>query len=263
MTKIIDSHVHIGKFNINRSGILGWLDVYPIHLMKYIKQEELSAVWLLSHPYMKGEYELNGSEETLVLAKSYPKIKPFCQVDYATPECIGRYVDKGCVGIGEIKLNLPLNDSKLLKVFKIAKDYDLPVVVHTTDKYCYATHYNQFKEVLDIGANIIFHGWGWWNLLQCGLMQTIIEDFSNVYMDISANSGYRILDEGIGVSKLLEEHNDRLLYGTDFPMISIPKQSDNMGTQFGIDKKHLNLVKCFDTKYYDNIFYKNAMRLVK
>jgi len=263
--KIIDSHVHLGKFNVSRAGVLGWLDVFPDNLMEYVSREKLSAVWLLSHPRMPGLYDMNGSEETLGLAQSYPVIKPFCQIERAAPECIGRYIDKGCVGIGEIKMPLPINHPVLLKMFRTAKEYGIPVVVHTTDTFCYEDSHTALSEALAVGANIIFHGWGWWNKLVSGEMAPILEKYPNAFMDISANSGYSTACEDINYpQRLFKPFSDRILYGTDFPMLAL-KSSVVSGSQFGVNKWHLDLINksLIDDTAKENIMWRNAERLVK
>lgn len=261
MSKIIDSHVHLGKFNVVRSKVYGWLDVAPDVLMQYIEDFKLSNAWLLSHPHIAGQYDMNGSEETLGLAQSYPALKPFCQIDRASPDCLGRYVDKGCVGIGEIKMPLPINHPSILAVFKVAKDYGLPVVVHMTDKYCFESSDKALAEALDVGANIIFHGWGWWNKLRTGEAASWLKSHENVYMDISANSGLKSLSENLEYSRsFLKEHSDRVLYGSDFPMLTIYD-----GSQFGTNRHHLTLLEKLELteQIKENILHRNAEKLVK
>ena len=259
MIKVVDCHTHLGRFNVSGSDVLGWLDVGPENLLKYVEKCNLSKVWLLSHPPIEGLYDLSGSYEALELAKSYPEIRPFCQVD--NTETLAKYVDRGCVGIGEIKVPLPINDPKLLTVFRAAKDYGLPVVVHTTDKHCYELSSAMLGEALQTQANIVLHGWGVWNRLGDGSLVHLMKDFPNLYVDISANSGFKSLGKNVEYSRfVLEWYSSRVLYGTDFPMLTTYG-----GSQFGVNQDHYNFLNRLSLSQdaLHAILHGNAERLVK
>lgn len=257
--KIIDSHVHTGQFNISNANIFGWLEVSLKDLNDYMNKYNLFGAWLLSHPDMP-KYHLNNSQKTLEMCRENNNLKPFCYPE--TSNDIPNFADKGCVGIGEVKVDKPIDDKKLIDIYETAAKYDLPVLIHTTDKLCYAK-INSYNRIFKVCSNtkFIFHGWGWWNLFSNHNIENFLNNYDNVFMDVSANSGYLTLKNNYDYSKkFLKNHHKRVLYGSDFPMLTTYD-----GSQFGSNQHVFDLLNQFELSQIalDNILYKNAEKLVK
>lgn len=256
--RIIDSHVHLGRFDASKSfklsepQILGNLEVGLPELKRYIELNNLSKVFLLTHP-SKLDYQLLNTQRILDLAGQYDYIVPFGVPDVNNFE---EYVIKGLKGIGEIKFPFRADNGKILEVLIEAERWGLPSIIHTTDWYCFNPEaLKGFKKV----GKIIFHGWGVWNNLET--LETLLED-PRFYVDISANSGYFALlnNPKEQVQALFDKHYTKILYGTDFPMLMKGQCS-----QFGTNRLHLELLDKFrlGSVQLDHILYQNAYNLFK
>ena len=263
--KIVDAHVHVGKFKVSNPKICGWFSANLENLKDYIKKENLEAVFLLSHPPVTG-YQLASSEKVLEIAEKDFRVKPFCMVNILAKNIedeikkLRKYLSKGCVGIGEVKAEIPVNHPRMLKLFDWAGEHNLPVIIHMTEKYCY-DFFRLRSLIRKLKTNLIMHGWGWWNHLQNGFIAQILDEEPNLYMDCSANSGFINLAKNLNYTKnFLEKYAEKILYGTDFPMLTTYD-----GTQFGLNKHHLNLLLTLNLnqKKLRKILRDNALKLLK
>lgn len=257
----IDCHVHVGSYRISSHIIHGWLQITYEDLTHYLSENKIKKCWLLSHPYTVPGYELNNDRQTLLLANSNDNIIPFCSPEYSRD--ITRLVNNGCMGIGEVKNNLAIDHDKNLQIYYEAGEYGLPVLIHVTDKHCFGSMKNKSFEYVFSNypkTNFVMHGWEWWNLLGNN-MEYLLDNYSNIYMDISANSGFKTLSKDKEYSHyFLNKYYKHILFGTDFPMLTIDES-----TQFGTNKQHSDLINSLGLSQLckDNIFYKNAERLIK
>ncbi|MDH5385669.1 MAG: amidohydrolase [Candidatus Aminicenantes bacterium] len=257
---IIDAHTHVGSYRIYTPNIIGWFKIDLDQLRRYIAECNLDKVVLLSHP-VTPDYRLSTPEEILLLSQQDERIIPFCTIDprHDKKSKIDFFVKKGCRGIGEIKLDIPIDHPLMLDYLEYISGYNLPVVVHMSKHWC--PNIERFKCILPtIESPMIMHGWGWWNNFNNRKIEEIVEEYDNVYMDISANSGYEALSANREYTKhFLEKHPKHVLYGTDFPMLTLFD-----GTQFGTNLCHLKLLKSLDLSQgtIQKILYKNIASLI-
>jgi len=256
----IDSHVHIGKYNVKNSKVYGWVSIGYGDLEAYMNDYGVTDAWLLSHPKQKEFYNLNNNARTLELAEGNGKLKPFCSVAPGNEATIEGYVDKGCKGVGEIKTKTPIDHPQMLTLYRVAHQHKLPVLIHMVDEYC-PDIFRLMGALSEIQCNMVFHGWGWWNHFHDRIVEKIVSEHPNVYMDISANSGYKTLYRNIVYTKyFLTKYSNHILYGTDFPMLTIDD-----GTQFGSNQQHMELLRGLNLPQscVENIMYKNAVKLTQ
>jgi len=153
-----------------------------------------------------------------------------------------RLRELGCVGIGEVTANLPLDDPRVINMFRQCGQWDMPVLFHCTGPG--RGVYGLFDEVglprLErlLGeapdTTIIGHAPGFWAEIagelkpeekfiypkgpieKEGSLLKLLRSCPNLYADISANSGYNAIsrDKSFGV-RFLTEFQDRILFGTD------------------------------------------------
>jgi len=153
-----------------------------------------------------------------------------------------RFKESGCVGIGEIVANLPLDDPRVINLFRQCGEWDMPVLFHCTGPG--QGVYGLFDEVglprLEKLLNsapdtiIIGHAPGFWSEISGnitpgnkflypegpidieGSLQRLLRSYPNLFADISAYSGYTAIsrDRDYGVA-FLNEFQDRILFGTD------------------------------------------------
>ncbi len=153
-----------------------------------------------------------------------------------------RFVEMGCVGIGEITANLDADDLRVVNMFRQCGQWDLPVLFHGTgpgegyygliDEVGSPKLERLLQQVPD--TVVIGHGPGFWAEIGAGLtmenksgypegpiteegsLPRLLRTYLNLYADISAHSGYNAIsrDEPFGV-RFLNEFQDKLLFGTD------------------------------------------------
>ncbi len=89
-------------------------------------------------------YLPQANEDILEMAEQYPdRFIPFCNidpraltnsVDAPLDRLLRYYRDKGCKGVGEIMLNVPVRDPMVQNLFKHAQDVGLPVTFDGSDQ---------------------------------------------------------------------------------------------------------------------------------
>lgn len=296
---IIDMHTHIGDLralsNMHRKPIL------IEDLIARLDEEGIDKAVLLPWPASPEGLQFPGlfQPQPDVLSQigegqRYPdRIIPFGNVD---PRWGGntaktdfswlfeRFVQMGCVGIGEIGANLPYDDPRVVNLFRQCGEWRFPVTIHATgagegqygliDEPGSPHLLNLLRQAPD--TIIIGHGPGFWAQISAdataadllgypkgairgeGMVQKLLRDFPNMYADISAHSGYNALtrDPEYGV-RFLNEFQDKLLFGTDVCF------SDEGGRM-----PHLNYLKQrlsagdISQEVYDKITYRNATKVL-
>ncbi|MBO9620307.1 MAG: amidohydrolase family protein [Niabella sp.] len=151
----------------------------------------------------------------------------------ATKE-IEKYLKLGACVIGEIKYNIDCDAEEMQAIYRLAQEYDVPVLMHFQYKmYTWGLErlhnmLTRYKKVKFIG-----HAQTWWanidksysdqnelypkgKITPGGLTDMLLTKYDNVYGDLSAGSGLNALtrDEAFTTS-FLRRHQDKLLYGSD------------------------------------------------
>ena len=146
----------------------------------------------------------------------------------------------GAVSIGEMKFHLALDSPEMRRVYDIAAEMNVPVMMHiqTFPHYPgempYNTGYPQFDKVLRAYPRTTFIGHGdlFWAHISAdvptdrgypagpikagGLTDKWLSDFPNLYADMSANSGNNALSRDTGFSrKFVDRHKSKLIFGSD------------------------------------------------
>ncbi|HDJ89475.1 MAG TPA: hypothetical protein ENG40_02115 [Thermoprotei archaeon] len=277
---MIDVHTHIGQVLSWSPYLIGKVYSDLNDLLKYMDSVGINIVVLLAVPgYIETDGEIFLSDKVLKAASKYPdRILPFCVVDPRTPSSLRKmkkYFRMGCKGIGEYKVKLYIDDKRALKLYEMAAEKEVPILIHMDDKFNPDIY--RFEKILDDFRDTIFvmHGPGWWkhisgetesevyskgDIKPGGKVLEILSRYKNVYADISAFSGLNALSRNRDFSKkFLEKFQDQILYGTDFPCLA------NDGSQFGPNRKHLNLLKSLDLSknVFEKIVSKNAEKILK
>ncbi|MDF1862272.1 MAG: amidohydrolase [Verrucomicrobiales bacterium] len=171
------------------------------------------------------------------VAKAYPdSFVFFCNeipdLDNAPKELEG-WLEKGACGIGEQKFNLDCDSAPMIRLYEVARAYQVPVLLHFQHG-AYNMGFERFHKVLEKfpEVNFIGHAQTWWGNIDANHVQTdlypktkvkpggltdkYLSDYPNMFGDLSAGSGKNALnrDEEHAVA-FLERHQDKLLLGTD------------------------------------------------
>jgi len=278
--KVIDIHTHIGSVKSWSPLLKGFIRVGLKELLEYIDEENLSATWLLPLPgKIEADINIISTNEVIKICKKYPcRLIPFCSIDPRVPkasELLKDFKKRGCKGLGEFKVKLPVDNPLSIELFEKAGELEMPVIIHMDNKF--NPDIVKLKYVLEKCPHTVFilHGPGWWKHISAeapdkedyptgkvvpgGLVEKLLLKYSNLYADLSARSGLNAITRDPAYSKeFLEKFSNRVLFGTDFPCLDID------ATQFGVNKKHLNALISLNLskKALKNILYENALNLI-
>ncbi len=146
----------------------------------------------------------------------------------------------GAVSMGELKFHLALDSPEMRRVYDIAAEMQVPVMMHIQDfphfagELPYNTDYPQFDKVLRAHPRTTFIGHGdlfwahistdvptdraypWGPIKAGGLTDRWLSDFPNLYADMSANSGNNALSRDTDFSRgFISRHKSKLIFGSD------------------------------------------------
>lgn len=146
----------------------------------------------------------------------------------------------GAVSIGEMKFNVALDSHEMRRVYDIAAEMKVPVMMHIQTfphfpgEKPYNTGYSQFDQVLRAYPRTMFIGHGdlFWAQISAhvptdrgyphgpvkrgGLTDKWLSDFPNLYADMSANSGNNALSRDTAFARdFVLRHQRKLLFGSD------------------------------------------------
>jgi predicted TIM-barrel fold metal-dependent hydrolase len=149
-------------------------------------------------------------------------------------------VKRGAVSIGEMKFHVALDSPEMRRVYDIAAEFQVPVMMHIQTfphfegELPYNTGYTQFDKILRAcpRTNFIGHGDLFWAHISAdvpadrgypagpikkgGLTDRWLSDFPNLYADMSANSGNNALSRDTEFSRgFITRHKSKLIFGSD------------------------------------------------
>jgi predicted TIM-barrel fold metal-dependent hydrolase len=147
---------------------------------------------------------------------------------------IERMLKKGAIGIGELKEKVACDSPQMLAVFELARDHDVPVLIHFEDTL-WTDGFPRFHRVLEKFPTVRFigHAQTWWAnvsrgytladgkspkgpVTAGGLTDRWLADYPNLYCDLSANSGNNGLTRDVGFARaFVRRHQDKILFGSD------------------------------------------------
>lgn len=297
---IIDAHAHIGDLRSPSN-----LDRTPITVEKLIArldEEGIDKAVVLPWPACPEAVTFPGlfAPEPDIISQiratlRYPdRLIPFGNAD---PRWGGntshtdfswlleRFVEMGCVGMGEVSANMYFDDPRAVNLFRQCGQWDLPITIESTGPG--EGHYGFID---DVGSPhlerllqqvpetiIIGHGPGFWAdigggltveeksgypkgpIRQEGSVPRLLRTYPNLYADISAMSGYNALtrDEAFAI-RFLNEFQDRIIFGTDVCFGDERGRMPQLGyLRRLLDEGHIT------QEVFDKITYKNVLRVMK
>lgn len=153
----------------------------------------------------------------------------------------------GAIGIGEMKFHVPVDSPEMDRVYKLAEELRVPVLLHF-EYHHYNLGFGNLEKVLKRypKVNFIGHAITWWGHISAelnpndvypkgpvkagGLLDKLLGDYSNIYGDLSANSGLNALTRDPEFSRgFLARHSRKLIWGCDCPC----RDGKGGGTKFG------------------------------
>jgi predicted TIM-barrel fold metal-dependent hydrolase len=149
-------------------------------------------------------------------------------------------IQRGAVSIGELKFHLALDSPEMRRVYDVAAEMQVPVMMHIQTfphfegELPYNTGYTQFDKMLRAYPRTSFLGHGdlFWAHISAdvptdrgypdgpvkpgGLSDRWLSDFPNFYADMSANSGNNGLSRDTEFSRgFITRHQSKLIFGSD------------------------------------------------
>jgi len=234
---MIDFHTHLGKVH------------FPNLKMKPLSADQLidtmnrlgiykSVLLPLDSPEASGAYFTNF--EALEAWEKYPeRFIPFCAVDPRRDNVtaqINAFINMGCKGFGEHKVGLAIDDERSKKIYTICGEKNLPILMHldpglNSDEAGLPRLEALLKEMPE--TKFIMHGPGWWTeisgdnqerggyptgkIMPGGRVDILLQEYPNLYSDLSAGSAYNALTRDPEYTpEFLERNWKKLLFATDY-----------------------------------------------
>lgn len=237
----IDAHTHLVPYRevsgysrgITAAELIAAMDAWGI---------AKAVVLPLESPECDSEYALTA--QTFELCEQYPdRLLPFVGVDPRSQrgeQKVRRYAARGARGFGEHKCGLAIDDPRSMRMYELCGELGLPVLFHMDPDLCWdEAGLPRLERVLKTFPDTIFiaHGPAWWSAIsadddrkggypegpvkQGGAADRLLAEYSNLYADISAGSGYNALTRDPKFTEgFLERHWRKLLLGTDYFHVS-------------------------------------------
>jgi uncharacterized protein len=142
---------------------------------------------------------------------------------------------RGAIGIGEMKFHVRVNSPEMDRVYKLAEELRVPVLLHF-EYHHYNLGFENLEKVLKRypRVNFIGHAQTWWGHISAdlnptnmyprgpvkagGLLDKLLRDYPNIYGDLSADSGLNAITRDREFSLgFLERHSRKLIWGCDCP----------------------------------------------
>jgi len=270
--RIIDCHQHVNFHGYKASRLVEHLDNLGVE-----------KAWLHTLESVDGSLEPNykhlSIKEVWDACERYPdRFVPFYAVDPRREDAevrLKKWVDRGVKGYGEHKVRIRIDNPDSVRIYKLCGELELPVLFHMdvslsdNPRFWYNMDIDGLEKVLKGCRKTVFiaHGPGWWRyisqdaekseeaypggkLIGEGKAVELLEKYSNLYADISANSGLNALirDEEFSI-EFVERFHKKLLYGTDCH-----------------DSRHLEYLlqeDRFSDEVSDALLWENAESLIK
>lgn len=185
------------------------------------------------------------AEPIAAMRREYPGrfLGWFAGTDITRPEAEERLtaaVKAGALGLGELKSHVAADGPELRRMYALAADLDVPILVHfqevphTPTEGVFATGFRNFEAVLKAypKTRFIGHADAFWANISAdyhnetaypagkikpgGITDKLLSDHPNLYADISANSGNNALSRDPEFTPgFLKRHESKLIFGSD------------------------------------------------
>jgi predicted TIM-barrel fold metal-dependent hydrolase len=187
----------------------------------------------------------NSAEMIKTIESQYPGrvLGWFASADITKPEAEGLLtaaVKKGAIGFGEIKFHVEAAGPELRRMYALAADLDVPILVHfqevphTPTEGVFSTGFKNFEAMLKAypKTRFIGHADAFWANISAdyanetaypsgrikpgGITDKLLSDYANLFGDLSANSGNNGLSRDPDFTPgFLKRHVGKLIFGSD------------------------------------------------
>ena len=155
-------------------------------------------------------------------------------------ELLTKAVKDGASGLGEIKFHVAADGPELRRMYALAADLNVPILVHfqevphTPTEGVFSTGFKHFAAMLKAypKTRFIGHADAFWANVSAdyanadaypagpiktgGVTDKLLSDYPNLFGDLSANSGNNALSRDADFTAgFLKRHQDKLIFGSD------------------------------------------------
>lgn len=227
------------------------------------------------------EAKVSGNEAGYQLAQQYPGEFLFGANEVpGLPDAIQeieKYLKLGAKVIAESKFGVEGDAPEMQKIYQLAQEYDVPVLMHWQHgKFNFG--FERFHKMLEKypRVNFIGHAQTWWanidknhqdqsvlypkgKVTPGGITDQLLSDYPNMYGDLSAGSGLNALTRDEDFTRaFFERHQDKLMYGSDCAD-AVGHGEECQGAQTIAVVRELSASKAIERK----LLYDNAKKLFK
>ena len=228
------------------------------------------------------EAEVEPNEAAYQIAKKHPGEYSFGANEVPdlpdTLKTIEKYLKKGAVVIGEQKFNVESDSKEMQKIYELAQEYNVPVLMHW--QHGRFNHgLERFHKMLEKypKVNFIGHAQTWWanidknhadqtvmypkgEVTPGGITDRLLSDYPNMFADLSAGSGLNSMTRDEEQAKgFLQRHQDKIIYGSDCADKDGLDHTACQGYKTIQAVRRLSASKSIERK----ILYENAKRLFR
>lgn len=212
-------------------------------------------------------------KEFLFAANEVPDLPDAVQV-------IEKYLKLGAVAIAELKFGVECDSPEMQKIYALAAEYNVPVLMHWQFKM-YNYGFDRFHKMLEKfpKTNFVGHAQTWWanidkdykdhlegnglypkiKIVPGGITDRYLRDYPNMFGDLSAGSGLNALTRDEDHTRaFLERHQDKLVYGSDC-LDTIGRGAGCQGAQTIAAIRRLSPSKKIERKF----LFENAKKLYR
>jgi predicted TIM-barrel fold metal-dependent hydrolase len=252
---MIDIHMHIGRWGSKREPA-----VDAAELIRRMDELGIEKTVLLPVGVSPESFFLDsGNREVLDAYHQHPtRFIPFCNLDPRSGNSaaldfswvLEEFKAAGCRGVGELTANMLLDDPRCLNLFHHCGAVGLPALIHVAVAVAeglYGLADDKGLPRLERAlrecpqTTFIGHAQTFWAEMSAdveekdrggypagpvrapGRVSELLARYPNLYADLSAGSGFSAIsrDPEFGY-RFLEEHQDKLLFGTDICHVNQP-----------------------------------------
>lgn len=236
---MIDFHVHFGI--MYREDYPTVPPLSPHQLVDRMNREGVEISVLLALESPEGGWGYLLTEEVVAARDLYPeRFVAFCCVDPRYPKA-ARLLDyfvtqRGCRGFGEHVCPGAFDNERNLALYRRCEEHALPVVFEINSDYCTdEVGLPRLERCLREFPNVTWcgHGPGFWCAISAdddrtcgyptgpirpgGAIDRLMERYDNLYLDLSAGSGYNAMTRDPDFTMgFIERWWPRMLFGTDY-----------------------------------------------
>lgn len=150
-----------------------------------------------------------------------------------TTKELEHWLERGACGIGEQKFALECDSKAMRRLYDVAKDYEVPVLLHFQHGR-YNLGFERFYKILEAYSTVNFfgHAQTWWGNVDAnhqqeemypkgpvtagGLTDKYLADYPNMFGDLSAGSGLNAMTRDKEFTAgFFDRHQDKLCFGSD------------------------------------------------